>query len=241
MSYEDYAFAGAPVAQHRMNAEDEGWQSEYEKWQQSRLDRVQTSARSWLGLLTGLLGLLGSVVLLKGGDLVTDVTSNRAFQVTLIVLVALVFAGMVCAVVLGGVATWGGLKVQGHDSEPPVPEDSPKSWLQWKTPVFVKWLAFTSKTERTGDAVPQEHWQAYKDSVINGAESRRIFLHASRTVGVVSAGLIALLVIVAVIAGTVSPTPTDVVVVHGGRMSCGSVAAGTGEHGVTQVVPVTSC
>ena len=61
MSYEDDAVAGAPIEQHRMSAEDERWQSEYEKWQQSRLDRVQTSARSWLGLLTGLLGLLGSI------------------------------------------------------------------------------------------------------------------------------------------------------------------------------------
>ena len=39
--------------------------------------------------LTTLLGLLGSVVLFKGGSLVTGVTANGGFQVVLIVLVSL--------------------------------------------------------------------------------------------------------------------------------------------------------
>lgn len=86
-----------------------------------------------------------------------------------------------------------------------------------------------------------QDWQAYKESVLQGAQDRRVYLHTSRTVGVVTAGMIAVLVVVAVIAGTVSPTPTNVIVVHQGRISCGTVTAGTDQKGVTQVVPVTTC
>jgi hypothetical protein len=234
---------GSSAEDSGISAEESRWQSDYEKWQQSRLDRVQASARSWLGLLTGLLGLLGSVVLFKGGDLVTEVTSNGGFQVALIALVALVFTGMVCAVLLGGAATWGGLKVVVDEPKPQtsVPPPERRSFWQWGTPSIINFLALTSKTDKTGVAHGLKDWKAYKNSVLEGAESRRVYLHASRTVGVVTAGLIALLVIVAVIAGTVAPTPTDVIVVHQGRISCGTVTAGTGEKGVTQVVPVTSC
>jgi hypothetical protein len=232
----------SPAEESGISAEESRWQSDYEKWQQSRLDRVQASARGWLGLLTGLLGLLGSVVLFKGGDLVTEVTSNGAFQVALIALVALVFTGMVCAVLLGGAATWGGLKVDVETSNPQTSTSPPnRSFWQWRIPSIINFLALTSKTERTGVADGLQDWQAYRESVLQGAQDRRVYLHASRTVGVVTAGMIAVLVVVAVIAGTVSPTPTNVIVVHQGRISCGTVTAGTDQKGVTQVVPVTSC
>jgi hypothetical protein len=78
--------------------------------QQARLQRVQAAAQVWLGVLTTLLGLVGSVVLFKGGDLVTDITTNRALQGILIGLVGLVFVSAVLAVITGGVATWGGLR-----------------------------------------------------------------------------------------------------------------------------------
>src|ERR1039457_7546761 len=90
-------------------SEDEQWNRDYGKWRRARLRRVQASARVWLGVLTALLGLLGSVVLFKGGDLVTGVTSNGWWQVALIAPVGLVFATAVSAVAVGGGATWGGL------------------------------------------------------------------------------------------------------------------------------------
>jgi hypothetical protein len=92
-----------------VSAEERRWTRDLEKSQRTRLKRTQASARVWLGVLTSLLGLLGSVVLFKGGDLVTGVTSSGAWQVVLIILVSLVFGVTVLAVVFGGQATWGGL------------------------------------------------------------------------------------------------------------------------------------
>ena len=57
--------------------------------QRMRLERIQAAAQVWLGVLTTLLGLLGSVVLFKGGDLVTEITANSAFVGVLIGLVGL--------------------------------------------------------------------------------------------------------------------------------------------------------
>jgi protein-S-isoprenylcysteine O-methyltransferase Ste14 len=88
---------------------DDRWYRAYEKARRTRLQRVQASARVWLGVLTTLLGLLGSVVLFKGGDLVTGVPANGWFQSLLILLVALVFTSAILAMIAGGAATWGGL------------------------------------------------------------------------------------------------------------------------------------
>jgi len=52
---------------------------------------------------------------------------------------------------------------------------------------------------------------------------------------------IAALAIVAVVAGTVAPAPSDVIVVHNGQITCGSVVDSTKYTDVTNVVPVTSC
>ena len=71
------ADAGGIAEDRTQAAADAGrWERDRQKFEHSRLERVQASARVWLGVLTTLLGLLGSVVLLKGGDLVTDVTAS---------------------------------------------------------------------------------------------------------------------------------------------------------------------
>ncbi len=57
----------------------------------------------------------------------------------------------------------------------------------------------------------------------------------------IAAGLIALLAIMAVIAGTVSPPPSDVIVVHHGQVTCGPVGDSAKDTGVTQVIPVNTC
>ena len=90
-------------------SDDAGWIKDYRAWRRGRLKGVQASAGVWLGLLTTLLTLLGSVVLFKGGDLVTSVTPSGWFQFFLILLVSLVFVSAILALIAGGAATWGGL------------------------------------------------------------------------------------------------------------------------------------
>ena len=221
------------------------WKQDLEQAQHTRLDRVQASARVWLGVLTTLLGLLGSVVLFKGGSLVTGVTANGGFQVVLIVLVSLVFAVAVLAVILGGQATWGGL---GDITRPAdmakneVVDERP--WWRRRWFSIARLLALTSRHEETGRQEAESGkapWEVYKKRSLESADRRRVYLHASRAVGVIAAGLIALLAILAVIAGTVSPPPSEVIVVHHGRLTCGPVGDSSKDTGITQVIPVNSC
>jgi hypothetical protein len=256
-------------------SEDEQWNRDYGKWRRARLRRVQASARVWLGVLTALLGLLGSVVLFKGGDLVTGVTSNGWWQVALIALVGLVFATAVSAVAVGGVATWGGLEdivpdigpapsepdndpfpnVPGNGAhlQPTPPGHQGASWLKpsWQKTLFrvVLWLGFIPKDDRDTALLVFEHdggraehdWQRYRDDIVDNADRNRIYLHASRVVGVFAAAFIAMLAIAAVVAGTVSPAPSDVIVIHNGRLTCGPFGDSAKDTDVTQVIPVTSC
>lgn len=207
--------------------------------QRMRLERIQGAAQVWLGVLTTLLGLLGSVVLFKGGDLVTEITTNSAFVGVLIGLVGLVFASAVLAVIAGGVATWGGLR-----------EPSPTGGVishvpKWQEPLLnvVLWIAFTPKAEREKVRTAAKEAAEAKPDPAAGykwqAERNRIYLHASRSLGVVAAAFIAVLAIVAVIAGTYFPAPSEVVIVHHGMTSC--VSASKKYSGVTWVVPVNSC
>ncbi len=99
----------------------------------------------------------------------------------------------------------------------------------------------SSRRPTNGANSPKPAWMTYRDWSLASAERRRVYLHASRVAGVIAAGLIALLAIVAVIAGTVSPVPTEVLVVHHGRLSCGPVSEGRMFTGVTQVMTVSSC
>jgi len=228
------------------------WSKDLETWVHTRLDHVQDSAKVWLSVLTTLLGLLGSVVLLKGGDLVTGVTASAAYQRVLFGLVFLVFASSVLAVLAGGAATWGGLK----DPEVLPSGKGGGSWW-WRRALFgvVVWLAFLPKESRTlarralksraDDAAAAgstlEPWMTYKKSYQQNGEIHRAYLHASRTLGVAAAVLIAALAIVAVRAGTVAPAPSEVIVVHSGRLSCVPASNNLTYKGVTQVVPVSSC
>lgn len=207
--------------------------------ERAHLQRVQAAAQVWLGVLTTLLGLVGSVVLFKGGDLVTEITTNLALQWILISLVGLVFASAVLAVIAGGVATWGGLKGPSDTTDSELTGKPPK----WQEPLLtvVLWVALTPKDDRkaaktksqesaSASAATRLEWQA---------ERNRIYLHASRTLGVAAASFIALLAIIAVIAGTFFSVPSEVIMVRNGVTSC--VPASTRNSGVTLVVPVNSC
>jgi hypothetical protein len=205
-----------------------------------RLERIQAAAQVWLGVLTTLLGLLGSVVLFKGGDLVTEITANSAFVGVLIGLVGLVFASAVLAVITGGVATWGGLR-DPSSATGGVISHVPK----WHEPLLNVVLRVGLTPEGDREAVrtaAKEAAEADPDPAAGfrwQAERNRIYLHASRSLGVVAAGFIAVLAIVAVIAGTYFPAPSEVVLVHHGMTSC--VSASKKYSGVTWVVPVNSC
>lgn len=220
--------------------EDQRWNQDYQRWKRTRLDRVQASARVWLGILTTFLGLLGSVVLLKGGDLVTGVTVSGAFQVTLIVLIVLVFVCVVLAVISGGAATWGGLMYPAlsADLATGTSAETSSNWGHLFFPVFA-FLALkpAKQSVRSGEAA----WERYKQEYQNSAERNLTYLRASRKLGVAAAALIALLTIVAIIAGTVSPAPSVVIVVHHGQLTCGPVSDTTKYTGVTQVISVSNC
>ena len=203
-------------------------------------------------MLTTLLGLLGSVVLLKGGELVTGVTDSGPLQVILIVLVGLVFAVTVIAVIYGGQATWGGLgnippPVGPKDDRPKddQPEDDRPGWMRaWSG--IANWLAMRpdrrdAEREQAEREAGKKRWEIYKERSTTSADRRRVYLHASRTAGVIAAALIAVLAIRAVIAGTVSPALTEVIVVHHGQTNCVPASNNLKYTGVTQVVPVSSC
>ncbi len=180
-------------------------------------------------------------MLFKGGSLVTGVTASGWFQLTLIVLVGLVFGSAVLAVIFGGQATWGGLRDIAQSPNPASGEAAGR-WVR-----FAELFAARSghrEAARSGyreAASGQAPWEVYKTWSLGSADRRRVYLHASRTTGVIAAALIALLAILAVIAGTVSPVPSVVIVVHHGRLTCGPVSDSAKDTGVTQVVPVTSC
>lgn len=250
----------------QLSTADDRWNQAYEKGQRTRLQRVQASARVWLGVLTTLFGLLGSVVLFKGGSLVTEVTTNGWFQVLLIILVGLVFITAMLAIVAGGAATWGGLddivpsgeEATGTVAQPQVPsakgrEAGDQRWTARRFFAFFLLFALESKATRqklrtaapppssaaVAEGMPA--WLVYKERSLYNANRRRAFLHASRNLGVVTAGLIAVLAIVAVITGTISPAPSEVIVVYHGRFTCIPASEHTKYTGVTQVVPVNSC
>jgi hypothetical protein len=191
-----------------------------------------------------LLGLLGSVVLLKGGDLVTEVTTSGLFQALLIVLVGLVFGVTVLAVIFGGQATWGGTLDPTQPADYRALIKRARWWVQpWLR--LTKLLAAGAEPRRRGGGENESGlppWKTYEEWSRRGADRCRLYLHASRAAGVTAAGLIGLLAILAVIAGTVSPAaPADVVVVHHGLITCGPVGESLRLTGVTQVVTVSKC
>jgi hypothetical protein len=218
-------------------------------------------------VLTTLVGLLGSVVLFKGGDLVTGVTGSGWFQAGLVGLIFLVFVSAVFALVAGGMATWGGLADIVPLAERPAAGLGPPSSAArtqnaeadmrfgrpsrpWRKQLWLrlagepmaerrKVLAMPTRSELRG--VGDEPWRQYKTVSLNTATLHRAYLHASRRLGIVTAGLIAALAVLAIIAGTIAPAPADVIVIHSGRSACVPAAAiGDFTH-VSQVIPVSSC
>jgi hypothetical protein len=225
---------------------EDRWEREFEDFTHKRLDRVQAAARAWLSVLATLLALLGSVVLIKGGSLITGITSSHGYRIALLVLVTAVFAAAILAVIGGGAATWGGLSDPSDDAERKVlRRETYRLWRVLSFPVLVfdlTWLR-TVPDKKGGEKKDEkkEAWERFRDKYQWKAIRRRDYLHASRTLGVITAVLIGAVAVVAVFAGTFAPAPPDVIVVHNGRVSCGPVSTVQRYAGVTQVTSVNNC
>jgi hypothetical protein len=214
-------------------ADRQQWAQERRTFEHTRLDKVQAASRVWLGVLTTLVGLSGSVVLVKGNTLLTGLTSSRAFQWATVCLIAVGFLFSVLAIISGAAASWGGLSAVGHGEQP-----------RWRKAVF--WLillfAFDKGTMPAARiySFPDEVAE-YRDQYERAAVSRRNLLQASRALGAIAAATVAVLAVVILLAGAVAPAPTDVIVIRGGRPTCEPVSAAQKETGVTRIIPVSQC
>jgi hypothetical protein len=117
---------------------------------------------------------------------------------------------------------------------------------------FAFWLLFTGEPPaerrrllrlppKNGLPATEEPWKRYKAGSLKSASRRRAYLHASRGLGVATAVLIAMLAVLAVVAGTIAPAPSEVIVIHDGRSPCVSAADSGKLAHVSRVVPVNSC
>jgi len=218
-------------AESKVTDEDSQWLEDYYTFLHTRLDRVQAAAQVWLGVLTTLVGLASSVVLIKGSTLLTGLTSSQAFLWLSIGLIALGFVFAMLAMIGGAAATWGGLSdLEAVDS--PVREGG----------VFRPILFFAFDKQSLPKSTESANYGArWKNRIQRTAISRRNLLHASRAPGVITAGIVAALAVVLLFAGAVAPAPTDVIVVHGGHLTCGPLSTAEKFADVTRVVPVSQC
>jgi hypothetical protein len=128
-------------------------------------------------------------------------------------LIVLGFVFAMLAMIAGAAATWGGLSAL-DGALPPVREGG----------VFRPILFFAFDREPLPEFPPAPNdnngakWEIrYRRTAV----SRRNLLHASRTLGVFTVAIVAALAVVLLLAGAVAPAPTDVIVVHGGHLTCG--------------------
>jgi hypothetical protein len=214
-----------------LNADDGQWLKEYRRFLHTQLDRVQASAQVWLGILTTVVGLAGSVVLIKGSTLLTGLTSSRAFLWVSIGLIALGFVFALMAMIAGAAATWGGLSAL-DTTEPSVREAA----------VFRPILFFAFDREPLPEFPhPSNDGARWEIRYRRTAVSRRNLLHASRTLGVITAAIVGALAVVLLLASVVAPAPTDVIVVHDGHLTCGPISNAQEYANVTRVIPVSQC
>jgi len=217
----------------RSRTDDHLWLEDYQRFEHTRLDRVQAAAQVWLGVLTTLVGLAGSVVLIKGNALLSGLTSSLICQWVTICLIVLGFGFALLAIISGAAASWGGLSAVDHGSMP-----------GYRKLVFRVILRFAFDKEPMPESLavePKSKAARYRDRYQRAAVSRRNLLQASRALGILTAGIIAALAVVILLEGVIAPAPTDVMVIHGGRLTCAPVGDTLQYSDVTRVVPVTGC
>ena len=213
--------------------DDHLWLEDYQRFEHTRLDRVQAAAQVWLGVLTTLVGLAGSVVLIKGNALLSGLTSSLLFQWVTICLIVLGFGSALLAIISGAAAGWGGLSAVGHGDLP-----------GYRALVFRLILCFAFDAEQMPAPLtvqPASKAARYRDQYQRAAISRRNLLQASRALGILTAAVIAALAVVILLEGVIAPAPADFIVIHGGRLTCGPVSAARQYSDVTRVIPVAGC
>ena len=108
--------AGNRVAAGNDDASDqEQWVGDYESFRHGRLERVQASAQQWLATITALLGLFSAAVVVGGGSSVSDLSA--AERKVVFVVAVVVYSAAFVAVVIGAMATFGGLGLRSPSAE----------------------------------------------------------------------------------------------------------------------------
>jgi len=215
----------------QMAEDDLRWEREREDAEHTRLARVQSSANVWLGILGTLFGLSGAVVLVKGSTAFIASAHNAWLHGIFIVLVATTFAAAILALMMGGAATWGGLV------NPADPQPANHPVLDWLIEKFGTHDSQETIKSWRGSARPT----TYKAKYNRWADRRRLYLHASRGLGIAAVFLAGIVVIWIFAAGTASQASPQIIFVHKGRMTCGTIKAAEKYSGVTQVISVTQC
>jgi hypothetical protein len=221
----------SPSARGRMAKEDQRWEREREDAEHTRLARVQSSANVWLGILGTLFGLSGAVVLVKGSTAFVTSTHNAWLHWGLIVLVGTTFAVAILALMMGGAATWGGLV------NPADPHPAKHPFLDQLILAFGGTDSKESIKYWQGNDTPE----TYKDKYNRWADRRRAYLHASRGLGVAAALLAGCVVIWIFAAGTASQASPDIIVIHQGRVTCGTIRNAEKYTRITQVISTPQC
>lgn len=221
----------SPPSRGKITKDERRWEQEREDAEHTRLTRVQSSANVWLGILGTLFGLSGAVVLVKGSTAFVVSTHNTWLHWGLIVLVGATFATAILALMMGGAATWGGLvnPADPHPAEHPFLDQ------------FI--LTFGARDSKKSIRYWQESAspETYREKYNRWADRRRAYLHASRGLGVAAALLAGCVVIWIFAAGTVSQASPSIIVVHQGRVTCGTIKNAEKYTRITQVISVAQC
>ncbi len=146
------------------------WQKAFDDFMVGRLQRIQSSAQTWLSVITSLLSLFSAAVVVGGGKSIKEIPGGPAWRSVLFGWAAIVYIIAAAAVVYAASATFGGLsiRVEGTDSRSRLT----RLW----TPV---------------DPPDLSHWtyQNYRAKCVAQAPKARKRLHRARILGLAAAGL----------------------------------------------------
>jgi hypothetical protein len=96
-------------------ADAAGWSENYQAFFHDRLGRTQSAAQQWLATITALLGLFSVAIVVGGGKSVSDLPHSQRLGV-FVGAVVVYFLAFV-SVLMGALATWGGLSGRTADGK----------------------------------------------------------------------------------------------------------------------------
>ena len=211
--------------------DDARWDREFEEAEHTRLERVQSAANVWLGILGTLFGLSGAVVLVKGSTAFIASAHNTLLHSVLILVVVAAFLLAILAFMMGGAATWGGLSGPANAEPPRHPI------LDW----LIRNLGRSALESGIEDSGTAKREGTNRDRYNEWADQRRTYLHYSRGLGVAAAAFAGAAVIWIFVAGTMAQGSPVFMVVHQGRAACATISHAEKYKGITQVIPVAHC